>query len=348
MEVSRIARPAAEAFATSRPLPAVPGLVIRHLRRPDDYPAMNRIANAVRLAIGESFTTSDEQLAAYYDNPGQFDPDRDVAVFEVDGDIVGYARGGVNAELSGLRVYEIVPFVDPAADVDSYYPLMLAIIEDRLRELAEADPAPDKVLETFGGDSAPHLARHLEAAGFTAVRYGYVMVRPNLDDLPEAELPPGVEIREVRPEHLRPIWEAAAEAFTDAWGETEPTEADYQRYLTDPVESDSSLWRIAWAGDEIVGQVRSFINVAENEEHGRLRGYTESISVRRPWRRQGIAKALIVASLELLRERGMTEAALGVDTENVSGALRVYESCGFVPVSRTAVYRKYFSDPPAP
>jgi mycothiol synthase len=341
------ARSAAAPFPTRRPLPSIPGLVVRHLRRPDDYPAMNRIANAGRRAIGESFTTSDEQIAAFYDEPGSFDATRDVAIFEVDGEIVGYARGGVNTEVSGLRIYEIVPFVAPGADVDALYPLMLGIIEDHMRELASSDSA-EKVLETFGGDSAPHLARHVEAAGFQAIRFGYTMVRPNLEDLPEAELPPGIEIRDVRPEHLRPIWDAAEEAFRDAWGETESTEADYQRYLTDPVESDTTLWRIAWEGDEIVGQVRSFINAAENEEHGRLRGYTESISVRRAWRRRGIARALIVASLRLLRERGMTEAALGVDTENVSGALRVYESCGFVPVSRTAVYRKAFSDPPAP
>jgi ribosomal protein S18 acetylase RimI-like enzyme len=337
----------AETFATERPLPDIPGLVVRHIRRPDDYPAMNRIANAGRLAIGESFTTTDEQVAAYYDDPGHFDPARDVAIFELDGEIVGYARGGVNTEVAGLRVYEVVPFVAPGGPVDVLYPLMLGMIEDHLRGLA-SDDAADKVLETFGGDSAPHLARHVEAAAYKPVRFGYAMVRPNLDDLPDADLPPGIEIRDVRPEHLRAIWDAAQEAFRDAWGETETTEADYQRYLTDPVESDTTLWRIAWAGDEVVGQVRSFINTADNETHGRLRGYTESISVRRPWRRRGIARALIVESLKALRDRGMTEAALGVDTENVSGALRVYESCGFVPVSRTVVYRKDFSDPPAP
>jgi ribosomal protein S18 acetylase RimI-like enzyme len=36
----------------------------------------------------------------------------------------------------------------------------------------------------------------------------------------------------------------------------------------------------------------------------------------------------------------MTEAALGVDTENESGALRVYEGCGFRVVSRSTNYRK--------
>jgi mycothiol synthase len=62
--------------------------------------------------------------------------------------------------------------------------------------------------------------------------------------------------------------------------------------------------------------------------------------VRRPGRRRGLARALIAASFPLLRARGMTEAALGVDTENTSGALRVYEGCGFRPVGRNATYRK--------
>jgi ribosomal protein S18 acetylase RimI-like enzyme len=104
--------------------------------------------------------------------------------------------------------------------------------------------------------------------------------------------------------------------------------------------SDTSLWRVAWDGDEIAGQVRSFISAEENERFGRKRGYTEHITVRRPWRRRGLARALIAASFPLLRARGMTEAALGVDTENVSGALRVYEGCGFRPIARSTTYRK--------
>ena len=91
------------------------------------------------------------------------------------------------------------------------------------------------------------------------------MIRPHLDDLPDAPLPAGLEIREVKPEHLRQIWDAATEAFRDEWGFVEPTDEDYERYLTDPVESDTSLWRIAWDGDEVAGQVRSYINPVENE-----------------------------------------------------------------------------------
>jgi ribosomal protein S18 acetylase RimI-like enzyme len=36
----------------------------------------------------------------------------------------------------------------------------------------------------------------------------------------------------------------------------------------------------------------------------------------------------------------MTEVGIGVDTENVSGALSVYEKCGFRPISRSTTYRR--------
>ena len=49
------------------------------------------------------------------------------------------------------------------------------------------------------------------------------------------------------------------------------------------------------------------------------RGWLEHISVRRPWRRRGLASALIARSLRVLRERGFEEAALGVDAENLVG-----------------------------
>ena len=316
------------------------GVVIRPLRAPDDYAEMNRIANALRAAMGDSYTTSVAQMAAYYDSPGRFLPQRDVFVVELDGRMVGYGRTGLNEEVAGLHVYEVVPFLDPALDPEPLYPLMLTILERHARALAAKDPAAEKILETFGGDAAPQLERHVVAAGFSPARHSYEMVRPHLDDLPDAPLPDGLEIRPVLPEHRRRIWDAENEAIQDMWGATETTEADYERLLSDPARSDTSLWQIAWDGDEVAGQVRAFIDDEENARFGRLRGYSENISVRRPWRRRGLARALIAASFPALRARGMQEAALGVDTENVTGALRIYERCGFRPVSRHTIFRK--------
>jgi mycothiol synthase len=325
-------------FPTPDPLP--PGLALRHLRAPDDYPHMNAVANAIRAAEGDDFYTTDDQFQKFYENLSRCDPATDVAIAEADGRIVGYGRAAWHEELDGTRIYEVIPFVDPTSAGQDVFVAVLGAVEARARAIAAEHPTGTKLLETFGGDRAPEREALLEAAGYVPVRYYYAMIRPSVDDLPDAPLPLGLEIREVQPGHLPLIWAADQEAFQDHWGYTPSTDADYRLFLTDPVMTDTSLWRIAWDGDEVAGQVRSYINAEENERHGRLRGYTEHISVRRPWRRRGLARALIAASFPLLRARGMTEAALGVDTENTSGALRVYEGCGFRPVSRSATYRK--------
>ncbi len=88
--------------------------------------------------------------------------------------------------------------------------------------------------------------------------------------------------------------------------------------------------------------VLNFVNHEENEEYKRQRGYTEGICVRRPWRRQGLAKALIARSFRVLKDLGLVEAALGVDTENPNGALQLYQGMGFRPVKRHTTYRKPF------
>jgi mycothiol synthase len=325
-------------FPTAGRLPA--GLVLRHLRPPDDYAPMNAIANAIRAAEGDDFYTTDEQFQKFYENLSRCDATTDVAVAERDGRIVGYGRAAWHEELDGTRIYEVIPFVDPKVAGQDVFTAMVDAIEARARAIAAGHPAGPKLFETFGGDLAPARDALIQARGYEAVRFFYAMVRPSLDDLPDAPLPPGLDIRAVLPEHMPVIWAADQEAFRDHWGYTPATDADYQLFLNDPVMTDTSLWRIAWDGDEVAGQVRSYISAEENERHGRLRGYTEHISVRRPWRRRGLARALIAASFPLLRARGMTEAALGVDTENTSGALRVYEGCGFRPVSRSATYRK--------
>jgi ribosomal protein S18 acetylase RimI-like enzyme len=86
--------------------------------------------------------------------------------------------------------------------------------------------------------------------------------------------------------------------------------------------------------------VLNYIDAAENLAFQRKRGYTENIAVRRAWRRRGIARALIATSLRILKERGMEEAALGVDTQNPSGALQLYESLGYRIVKQYLTYRK--------
>ena len=82
------------------------------------------------------------------------------------------------------------------------------------------------------------------------------------------------------------------------------------------------------------------VPVEENERFGRDRVYVARVSVRRPWRRRGLARALLAGSLVAAREAGFTSASLGVDTDSPTGATALYESLGFVPEKTFTTYRK--------
>jgi ribosomal protein S18 acetylase RimI-like enzyme len=82
------------------------------------------------------------------------------------------------------------------------------------------------------------------------------------------------------------------------------------------------------------------INETENAAFNRRRGWLASVFVRRPWRRRGLARAVVARSLVLLRDRGMTSAGLGVDADNPTGALQLYEDAGFEVEYRSSAFRK--------
>jgi ribosomal protein S18 acetylase RimI-like enzyme len=217
---------------------------------------------------------------------------------------------------------------------------MLAHNEARLREMASQHPADaERHLELFHAEGEAGAAALYAAFGYESYVYSNDMVRPDLEDIPEAPLPEGMVVRTPGEDEMRAIWEAEVEAFRDHLGAAPGTENDYREFLEFPW-NDPTLWRVAWDGDRVAGQVRSFINENENREFGRKRGHVENISVRRPYRRRGLARALIVQSLHAVRERGMEDAALGVLTQNLHGALDLYRGVGFRVVRTWTSLRK--------
>jgi ribosomal protein S18 acetylase RimI-like enzyme len=157
--------------------------------------------------------------------------------------------------------------------------------------------------------------------------------------VPDAELPQGIETRPATPDQNRQIYDAEGEAFLEHWGEALEDESDYERWVKNP-KWKHELWQVAWQGDEIVGMVRSYVDENENQQYNYRRGYTENISVRKPWRGRGIAKALLVKSMKMFRDMGFDQTALGVDSENATGAYQLYESVGYKKVRTVAIYRK--------
>jgi mycothiol synthase len=319
--------------------PEVDGLTFRHVVVPDDLPAMNRIANIVRRAEGDNWATSDDQFVEFYTHLRNCDPATDIVIVERDGRMVGYGRASWRENGDGSRSYEPTNFGLPE-EGPALLDALFQTTEARCREIAGTHPSGPKHFDADAMDVSTARVQVMRARGYEPVRWSYAMVRPTLDPLPDSPLPEGLEIRPVKPEHLRAIYEHERRAFQDGWEYSAETTADYEHFLHDPVQGDYTLWRVAWDGDHVAGSIRGYINEAENEAYGRKRGFVENINTGRQWRRRGVARALIAATIDALRERGMTEGALSVDTQNPSGALHLYESCGFEVEAGGAVYRK--------
>jgi ribosomal protein S18 acetylase RimI-like enzyme len=259
---------------------------------------------------------------------------------EVNGKVVAYNRTLWYQQADGTRIYMVFGFLLPEWRRRGIGTAMLRWGETRLRQIAAEHPQDGaRFFQSWTEESEYGTIALLEQEGYRPVRWSVEMKRDLSEPFPKAALPAGLKVRPVEPEHMRLIWDAAAEAFRDHWGYSPPKESDYQEWLDDP-HADPSLWKIAWDDEQVAGMVQNFINQDENEEYERLRGYTEGICVRRPWRKRGLARALIVQSMQMFKEMDMNETALGVDAENLSGALNLYKSVGYRAVKRSATYRK--------
>jgi len=320
--------------------PAIDGLRFRRLRADDatDWDDLATVVRASNRADDIPFSPSGSLFREEVEGTETTDPSRDLVVAEVHGVQVGNA--GADRVLRGdSAVYELWGHVDPTWRRRGIGRTLLAENLRRARERAVGDPPELATLAGAFVDANETGHRHLvEAAGFAAVRWFFLMRRDGLADIPEAPLPDGLEIRTVTPDQHRAIFDAEDEAFRDHWEARRPEPGDFDRLFA-KADIDTGLWVVAWDGDEVAGVVQTWIWKDENAELGVDRGWLEHISVRRPWRRRGLGRALTAAALRRLQAAGMSEAMLGVDADNPTGALGLYEGLGFTVHQRSTAYR---------
>jgi ribosomal protein S18 acetylase RimI-like enzyme len=308
----------------------------------EDDASLAKVAQACMEAadIDWIITTEDVRLRnAYLDN---FDAQEDILFVENAQGAIAFALVYWYKEMRGDVILRQLVRVLPEWRGYGIGEALLAWAEEHLLAKAVGEVDGNLYLSSSVVTSEEWRVEQLERRNYEPARYFFEMVRPLNEPITHYPLPEGLEVRPVTAAHYQQIFQASDEAFQDHWGHVPLTDNMIQQWMESP-EFQPELWQVAWEGDQVAGMVLNYIRQDENERFNRKRGYTEDISVRRPWRRRGLATALLARSLKMLKGRGMHEANLGVDTENPSGALQLYERLGYRSIRTMVNYRKIVS-----
>ncbi|MGH2582783.1 MAG: GNAT family N-acetyltransferase [Anaerolineales bacterium] len=184
--------------------------------------------------------------------------------------------------------------------------------------------------------------RLYESRGFKVIRHSYQMHIDLDKPFDSPEWPAGITLRHFDAgRDAENVYRSVDEAFSDHFGHVEePFESGYPRWRQMMVEDkeafDPSLWFVAVHGDEIAG-----ISLCRlmPQEGGKI-GWVSQLGVRRPWRKRGLGKALLLHSFAEFARRRLHKAGLGVDASNLTGALRLYERAGMYVAQQYDRYEK--------
>ncbi len=176
--------------------------------------------------------------------------------------------------------------------------------------------------------------------GFKLVRH-FLRMEILISEPPPTPLwPQGLTVRPMRRGEERAVLLADRDVFKDHWGHVDrPFEEEYAQkmhFIENDPDFDPELWFLALDGSEIAG-----ISLCSSHAAGHPdTGWVNALGVRRPWRRRGLALALLHHAFGVFYQRGRRKVGLGVDAQNLTGAMGLYEKAGMQPVRQMDMYEK--------
>ena len=187
-------------------------------------------------------------------------------------------------------------------------------------------------LETDAASHQTSLLALAERMGLVAVRRFYEIARPTALPLADAPQPAGLDLVPWSPDLDESARLAHVESFADHWGSEPRTVEEWTQWYTGHrgFRPDLSLLAVEPASGEVVGLVlcaaypQDWVTVP-------VEAWVNTVGTRRAWRGKGVATWLMTDALRRIAsaEDGFERAILGVDSENPTGALRVYRRLGF-------------------
>jgi mycothiol synthase len=304
------------------------GFTVRGARLEDVESALELFNAWSRAVIQEAEITDVEAVRSEWKSPG-FDPAEDIClVFAPDGKMVGYVEAWTTVKPP------VHPWiwgrVHPDYEDMGIGAWMLHWAEQRASRVIGEVPAELRFAPRTGTFRQAEKSKKLfEKFGFNYIRSSYRMMIEMNGPVPEPVWPAGIILRTYNPEtDAEPVYRATTESFRDHFGFVEePFEEGFERFKHFQLEYDGfdpTLLFLAMDGEEIAG-----INLCRPYSYEDPDvGWVGTLGVRRPWRKRGIGLALLRHSFNEFYRRGKRKVGLGVDAQNLTGALHLYESAG--------------------
>jgi mycothiol synthase len=201
-------------------------------------------------------------------------------------------------------------------------------------ERARALAAVGGVCRAWGLSTDGAFASAVRERDFGLIRHFFRMEVELAREPEPPAWPEGIRVRTFQPGESRVVYDAITDAFADHWDFVPTVFEEWEHFMVGASEFDPTLWFLAEAGGEIAG-----FSLCKSERRPNV-GHVGVLGVRPAWRRRGLGLALLLHSFHELRSRGRPKADLGVDAENTTGAVRLYERAGMHVARRSDSYEK--------
>lgn len=218
---------------------------------------------------------------------------------------------------------------------------LLTWAEARARQVFDRVPAEARVaMRASVLDTHQPSNDLLSGFGMDLIRHSFQMRIMLNGKSAEPVWPEGITLKTFQNEDAEAVYRADAEAFQDHFGyipeEFETGLERFKHWFLKDQEFDPNLWFLAMDGDEIAGICLCRKRIGEDESIG----WVSDLAVRRPWRKRGLGLALLRHSFNTFWQRGKRGVGLGVDGENLTGALRLYQKAGMTIYRQNNLYEK--------
>jgi len=283
--------------------------------------------------------TADQVRAFIAESWDDFDIRTDVHLFFCDDRLVGYERTKRETWGNGARAYHAMLFLHPDwRRKEILTETLMHLRQYQLDYATRYDGEADPFIAIMPQPADPPILAALRAAGFEPCRVFLSMERDLTRPVVPETLPAGLTQRPLDALTYRAIYDFDRRIMRDGWGVEAPNERHFKWWAEEAFQ-DPELWRVAWDRDRIVGTAAGAVRGTWNPSLGGERAEIRFVRVDPPWRRRGIARALILECLSALWQRGIRIVELSVDGENEATAGALYRRLGFEVTARRVAYR---------